>query len=176
MEKQDKAFTIASDIVKLLITLSTGVITFTVTFSKDLFGNFSNAHCLFLLLVSWIILVCSIIFGFLTLGAMVGNLSKTKKSELEAQSTTTESDTGATHTNQTQEEGTVYSSNITALEFLQMVFFLLGIILVFVFGYINLSIKENPVKESNTKFRIVETKSYKLIDSSKVDTIFIFDK
>ncbi len=62
MDKQDRAFTIASDMVKLLITLSTGVITFTVTFCKTFLGSISGVHSIGWLLASWIILVLVTIY------------------------------------------------------------------------------------------------------------------
>lgn len=167
MEKQDRAFTIASDMVKLLITLSTGVITFTVTFCKTFLGSISGVHSIGWLLASWIILVLSMILGFLTLGAMVGNLSKTNKSNVKTEE--------AKDSEGENIEG-VYSSNITVLEFLQMVAFVVGVIFVFIFGYHNLTIKETPTKENITEFRMLEKKSYSLLDSLKTDTIIISNK
>lgn len=167
MEKQDKAFTIASDIVKLLITLSTGVITFTVTFCRIFLGSVSGVHSIGWLLASWIILVISMIFGFLTLGAMVGNLSKTNKSDIkqsEGEDSEDEKNSG------------VYSSNITILEIAQILTFVVGVAFVFIFGYQNLSIKDTPTKENLTEFRMIEKSSYSLLDSLKVDTIIISNK
>ena len=167
MEKQDKAFTIASDIVKLLITLSTGVITFTVTFCRTFLGSVSGVHSIEWLLASWIILVISMIFGFLTLGAMVGNLSKTNKSDIkqsEGEDSEDEKNSG------------VYSSNITILEIAQILTFVVGVAFVFIFGYQNLSIKDTPTKENLTEFRMIEKSSYSLLDSLKVDTIIISNK
>lgn len=161
MEKQDRAFTIASDMVKLLITLSTGVITFTVTFCKTFLGSISGVYSIGWLLASWIILVLSMILGFLTLGAMVGNLSKTNKSNVKTEE--------AKDSEGENFEG-VYSSNITVLEFLQMVAFVVGVTFVFIFGYHNLTIKETPTKENITEFRMLEKKSYSLLDSLKTDT------
>ncbi|WP_456001391.1 hypothetical protein [Prevotella sp.] len=167
MEKQDRAFTIASDMVKLLITLSTGVITFTVTFCKTFLGSISGVHSIGWLLASWIILVLSMILGFLTLGAMVGNLSKTNKSNVKTEE--------ANDSEGENIEG-VYSSNITVFEFLQMVAFVVGVIFVFIFGYHNLTIKETSTKENITEFRMLEKKSYSLLDSLKTDTIIISNK
>ncbi|WP_157765274.1 hypothetical protein [Prevotella intermedia] len=167
MEKQDKAFTIASDIVKLLITLSTGVITFTVTFCRTFLGSVSGVHSIGWLLASWIILVISMIFGFLTLGAMVGNLSKTNKSDIkqsEGEDSEDEKNSG------------VYSSNITILEIAQILTFVVGVAFVFIFEYQNLSIKDTPTKENLTEFRMIEKSSYSLLDSLKVDTIIISNK
>lgn len=167
MEKQDKAFTIASDIVKLLITLSTGVITFTVTFCRTFLGSVSGVHSIEWLLASWIILVISMIFGFLALGAMVGNLSKTNKSDIkqsEGEDSEDEKNSG------------VYSSNITILEIAQILTFVVGVAFVFIFGYQNLSIKDTPTKENLTEFRMIEKSSYSLLDNLKVDTIIISNK
>ena len=107
------------------------------------------------------------ILGFLTLGAMVGNLSKTNKSNVKTEE--------AKDSEGENIEG-VYSSNITVLEFLQMVAFVVGVIFVFIFGYHNLTIKETPTKENITEFRMLEKKSYSLLDSLKTDTIIISNK
>lgn len=158
MEKEDKAFSIATDMVKLLITLSTGVITFTVTFSKDIFGDLSNMKCIWLLMVSWIIFTLSMVLGFSTLGAMVGTLSK---------ASTEPSSDGNNPPNM------IYSPNIKRLCCLQIFLFLLGLIIVFILGYINLSKEKLGTKENGVGLRIVRTSSYSLIDSSRIDTIFI---
>lgn len=164
MEKKDRAFTIASDMVKLLITLSTGVITFTVTFCKTFLGSISGVHSIGYLLASWIILVLSMFFGFLTLGAMVGNLSNTNKSDIR---------TDEKKDSEGEKAGDVYSSNISILESCQMILFIVGVILVFIFGYQNLSIEDSPTKENLTEFRMIRKSSYLLLDSLKTDTIII---
>jgi hypothetical protein len=57
VDSEDRSFTFASDLVKQLITLATGVLTESVLFSKDLSGNF------YLALASWIIFLPSVLCG-----------------------------------------------------------------------------------------------------------------
>jgi hypothetical protein len=68
-----KAFDFAADLVKQLITLSTGLIALTVTFQKDIFVHAQpSAACL--LVASWIALMLSVICGVWALMALTGTL------------------------------------------------------------------------------------------------------
>ena len=74
MEDQTKlAFDFARDTTKQLITLSTAIIAFTVTFGKDFLGkpdNFGRT----LVVISWVGFLASVIFGVWTLLALTGTL------------------------------------------------------------------------------------------------------
>ncbi len=79
-ETQKKAFDFAADLTKQLITLSTAIITLTVTFSKDIIGKIDSSNR-YLLLLSWIFFIISILLGLLTLMALTGNLDPIEKNE-----------------------------------------------------------------------------------------------
>lgn len=73
-----KAFDFAADLVKQLITLSTGIIALTVTFSKDIFAD----NCAFYtdwLISAWVAYLISIICGLWALMALTGTLDPPKR-------------------------------------------------------------------------------------------------
>ncbi|MET0072189.1 MAG: hypothetical protein ABW096_19300 [Candidatus Thiodiazotropha sp.] len=74
MEERSKlAFDFARDTTKQLITLSTAIIAFTVTFAKDFLGtpdDFGRT----LVVISWLGFLVSVIFGVWTLLALTGTL------------------------------------------------------------------------------------------------------
>lgn len=83
-EPQKKAFDFAADATKQLITLSSGIIALTVTFSKDILypapGDNGTAQAAAqgrpgVLVAAWIFYLLSIILGVLTLQALTGALS-----------------------------------------------------------------------------------------------------
>lgn len=74
-EQNKKAFEFAQDSVKQLMTLSTGIIGLTVTFSKDIFSTPNNCQQS-LLVNSWILFLISIFLGLWTLLALTGTLGK----------------------------------------------------------------------------------------------------
>jgi hypothetical protein len=80
MEEQTKlAFQFAADLAKQLMTLSTGVIALTVTFTKDLVDR-APRHAIYLLRLSWALYLTSLIFGVWVLMALTGSLAPVKAS------------------------------------------------------------------------------------------------
>jgi hypothetical protein len=84
-EPVKKAFDFASDATKQLITLSTAIIAFTVTFSKEILRNTAgepNQAALvshggkILLVIAWSLYLFSIICGIWTLYALTGTLEQ----------------------------------------------------------------------------------------------------
>ena len=74
MEEQRKlAFDFARDTTKQLITLSTVIIAFTVTFAKDFLGT-PDCFGRNLVVVSWVSFLVSVIFGVWALLALTGTL------------------------------------------------------------------------------------------------------
>lgn len=69
-----KAFEFAADLVKHLITLSTGMIGLTITFSKDVVRSIPEGRPVRFLQYSWVINGISVIFGAWTLMALTGTL------------------------------------------------------------------------------------------------------
>ncbi|HXK39880.1 MAG TPA: hypothetical protein VJ837_03530 [Candidatus Paceibacterota bacterium] len=80
MEKPaPKSFDFAADLVKQLITLSTGVIALTITFAKDIVGsvgssNGADSESILWLTLAWIGFSLSIVFGIWALMALTGTL------------------------------------------------------------------------------------------------------
>jgi hypothetical protein len=72
-----KSSDLATELVKQIITLSTGMIAITVTFLKDVVGtkHVRRGWAMLLLQFAWIGFLAAIIFGLLTLGAIIGDWS-----------------------------------------------------------------------------------------------------
>ena len=74
MEERTKlAFDFAAETTKQLITLSTGILALSVTFSKDVLQNVAGLGR-WTLIIAWAIYLISITFGLSTLMALTGNL------------------------------------------------------------------------------------------------------
>jgi hypothetical protein len=74
MNDQTKlAFEFASELSKQLITLSTGILALTITFTKDIVGVAGKP--IRLLLFSWVLYLVSIFFGIWSLMALTGSLA-----------------------------------------------------------------------------------------------------
>ena len=71
------AFEFASDLSKQLITLSTGIIVITITFTKDILIMFPQSRWK-ILGGAWTIYFISVIFGILHLMALTGALEQAK--------------------------------------------------------------------------------------------------
>jgi hypothetical protein len=71
------AFQYAGDLSKQLITLSIGILTISITFTKDLVKDFDSRHKKWLAL-SWSFLFVSIIFGIWSLMALTGSIDNYK--------------------------------------------------------------------------------------------------
>src|SRR5205823_6502566 len=79
-DTQDKAFSFAQELVKQVITLSSGIITISITFNKDFVGANAPHGAKNLLAVSWIFFILSVICGVWTLMALTGSLSRDETS------------------------------------------------------------------------------------------------
>lgn len=77
---QEKAFTFAQDLIKQVISLSSGIIALTITFFKDFVGNSAPHHAKMLLAVSWLFYIGSVFFGIWALMALTGSLGDGKTS------------------------------------------------------------------------------------------------
>lgn len=76
-EANKKAFDFASDVCKQLITLATGILAITITFSKDLVGPASRIAQSFLAF-AWVVYLASILSGIATLLILSGLLGRSK--------------------------------------------------------------------------------------------------
>ncbi len=122
MDEQIKlAFEFASDLDKQLITLSTGILALTITFTKDILGGIHLKH-IWLLLTSWIFFLFDIIFGIWCLMALTGTLAPVDGSNLNV--------------------GLTLGSNVRLPSALQILTFVVGVALIIAYGILSLSKKK----------------------------------
>jgi len=122
-----KAFDFAADYTKLLITIATAVITFTITFIHEIFQDNFKSYRGFLI-TGWIFLFLSVFFGIWRLMALTGSLNRgqipgSPPSSLVA-------------------EPSLSTFNIRIPGLFQIGFFLVGIVLAGIFSYCRISNKE----------------------------------
>lgn len=107
-----KAFDFASDTTKQLITLSTALIALSITFK----GNFNVVGNETLLLLCWISLFVSVLFGIGSLMALTGTLEKSAGDGKD------------------KVPLSIYGKNVKRPVFLQILFFLLGLLFLAIYG------------------------------------------
>lgn len=123
-ERRQKSFEFALDATKQLIALSTGIIAFMVTFSKDFIAVASYAKVC--AVVAWVFLFLSVISGILSIFAMSGQL-----------------DMGDSKTNETHRPS-FWEMPVGIWMIAQQVFFVLGVLLTIIFGYVSLTAQPLP--------------------------------
>ena len=122
-EQRKQAFEFARDSTKQLITLATGIIALTVTFSKDVFGKPSPFEQL-LLVGSWIFFLLSVVMGVCTLLALTGSLEPKEEPIV--------------GTNVATRGPSIRGSNVTIPSIIQILTFLIGLALTVWFGITSL--------------------------------------
>lgn len=156
-----KSFDFAESTSKQLITLSTAIVAFTITFGKELFGGINNGVAFGTLIIAWVLFTISIISGIWTLMALTGSLSKTTKTIKEGD-------------NEKQEEVSIYDKNITLPEFIQMITFVLALIATITYAVILARSETKPVPVDNmpkAEIRVIRESTFTIEDSVKVDTL-----
>lgn len=148
-ELKKKAFDFASDTTKQLITLSTALIALSITFK----GNFSNGGNETLLLICWISFFLSVLFGIGTLMALTGTLEK------------------CTEECENPVKLSIYGANVKRPTLFQILFFLIGLLMLGIYGGQTIYTKEKTT-ESN-EIKIIKETSYKFVEPQKTDTIEI---
>ena len=113
-DRSQKAFDFAGDSTKQLITLSTGVLALTITFSKDIIGG-DPGKLSIILFVAWGVYLLSIVFGMWTLLALTGNLEPSNRNDRDT-------------------PPSIRTPNVTLPSILQIGTFLLATFLTVVFG------------------------------------------
>ncbi|HEY9007886.1 MAG TPA: hypothetical protein VIM75_17220 [Ohtaekwangia sp.] len=168
-ETQKKAFDFAADLTKQLITLSTAIITLTVTFSKDIIGKIDSSNR-YLLLLSWVFFIISILLGLLTLMALTGNLDPIEKNEEQAD--------GSKKKVKPSPILTITTSNVTGTGQWQVWTFLIAISITCWYGY------EASSNESDTNRNDKHKNEYVIIRKSQlgndstvyIDTLYLQNK
>lgn len=145
-----KAFDFASDTTKQLITLATALIALSITFQ----GNFNNNDNHILLLLCWISFFISVLFGIVTLMAMTGTLEKCNDEECEK-----------------PVKLSIYGPNVKRPSLLQILFFLVGLLLLGIYG--GKSISKNSTDQEDLK--IIKETTYRVAEPTTVDTINLED-
>ena len=158
-----KSFDFAESTSKQLITLSTAIVAFTITFGKDFFGGIDNEFALGVLITAWVLFVVSIICGVWTLMALTGSLDKAinivKEKEGEQES-------------ENEVVVSIYDSNIRWPEFLQILFFVLALSATIWYAIVlTNSVPEPVIPNTNPEIRIIRESTYTIQDSIKVDTL-----
>ena len=74
-DRSKKAFDIATEAVKQVITLSTGVLALTITFSKDLLPSTTSHDTKLILVAAWVFYLLAIVSGVATLQLITGEIS-----------------------------------------------------------------------------------------------------
>lgn len=74
-ERTKKAFDFAQDATKQLLTLSTGIVALTITFSKEFIGNVPFSARPFAIW-AWAVFVVSVVCGVWTLLSLTGELDR----------------------------------------------------------------------------------------------------
>lgn len=120
-DRRKKAFDFAVDATKLLISLSTGIIAVSITFSKDVVQSTPPASRR-LLFAGWICYLISIAFGVMCVMCMTGNLEPKSPPK---------------H-GQSLGEPTIWAPNITRTSAVQIFAFLGGTLLMIIHATFNL--------------------------------------
>ena len=131
-ESQKKAFDFAADSTKLLITLSTGIIALTITFSKDFIGS-EVTYPIWPLITAWILYFLSVLFGIFTMLSLTGSLLPMKMN--------------FDKIDEHEKKVSINEKNITFKSSVQILLFLLALFFTGIFGYISIHSKINSIKE-----------------------------
>jgi hypothetical protein len=112
-EELKKAFDFAADLIKQLISLATGIIALTITFSKDFLHLKSAPTGKNLAMIAWSVFVVSILCGIWALMSLTGTLNQKRGAE--------------------SVPVTIRGSNVVIPSALQILFFISGLVLTIIF-------------------------------------------
>jgi hypothetical protein len=115
---QKQSFDLAADVTKQLITLSTGIIGLTVTFAKDILPrdpatNAPPDWARAMLGVCWLLYICSILFGLLTMLMLTTEIERPAKAN----------------------KPSIWSRNVRVYLFVQILWFMLATCGIVLFGF-----------------------------------------
>ena len=143
-----KAFDFASVTIKQLITLSTALLAFSITFK----GNFDHCGSEIILLICWIFFFFSVLSGIWTLMALTGTLEKSTE-EVEK-----------------PVKLSIYGSNVKYPYLAQILFFIIGLLFLGNYGWQS----SNNISEKATftdEIKIIRETTYKFVEPTKKDTV-----
>lgn len=165
-EMKEKAFDFAAEVSKQLITLATGIITLTLTFSDDIVGDSSRVNpCL--ILGSWILFLLSICCGIFSLMALTGILGQSSDNSNETipQQGADENQSIST----CQRDKGIYSPNVKMFATIQIVLFIAAIVLSVIYGYKSLTAESLDNNPKDIPIIINSTEYW--FEGNKVDTV-----
>ncbi|RYZ25902.1 MAG: hypothetical protein EOO10_17040 [Chitinophagaceae bacterium] len=146
-EYKIKSFEFANSLTTQLITLSTVLIGLSVTFTEKFDVQSSKVF----LVISWTSLFVSILFGILTLMALSGTIGKFKSEE------------------DNNDEPNIYKKNITRPSILQIVFFVLGVLLLIIYST---SFQFKNKTSKSDEVTVIKETTYRLAGPNiKIDTL-----
>ncbi|HJP66754.1 MAG TPA: hypothetical protein VKA30_10680 [Actinomycetota bacterium] len=123
-EAKSAAFESYRDMTKQAVTLATGVLALTVTFVKDVVKEVTALER-GVLLIGWLALVLSVVFGVLTLMAISGALHCIENEDSQPCA-------------ELPKPITIYASNVRTQSAIQLVLFGLGILILILFGLLTI--------------------------------------
>lgn len=144
-----KAFDIASEVNKQLLTLSTAIITLSFTLSKDIISEFGDNSKYFLLIV-WVLSIVSIISGIMTLMTFAGHLDP-KQNETNQSASDTSADS------MPEISPKIYEKNSTLFASIQIITFLIVLFIIILWGTITTFKTSKKILPNN---HIIITKTY----------------
>jgi hypothetical protein len=109
MPDDSKPFDLATDLVKQLITLSTGILTIIIAFGKDIFAQRAMLHGGWLF-AGLALHLLSIMAGLAAYMALIGNLANSPKPS-------------------------IYAKNVRAILVVQILLFVGGVVLTFAYAF-----------------------------------------
>lgn len=168
-EMKLKSFDFALSASKQLIALSTAVIAFSVTFSKDLFNGVTNIFALVLLFVSWLVFLYSIWQGVSTIMGLTGSLNSGER------------DIPASDGQPARRvDVSIYDPNISKSAKKQFNTFILALLLTILYAGVVLYLQSvakpdtPPVQPlPNNELRIIRHSTYVVQDSMRTDTLVV---
>lgn len=180
-ENEKKAYDFAADTTKQLITLATGIIALTITFSKDIIGasKLTNSNLIFW---SWGLFIFSVFCGIWTLMALTGNLQPMIRQNSNNNGNVENEDSD----NQTTSSVIVAdiqcldinTKNIKIPSVLQMFSFIFALILTVVFGAKSIQNADinNSETSSKDELEIIKHTEYKIAKPVKDEKIIYQSK
>jgi hypothetical protein len=128
MDPVETGFKFAYDLAKELITLATGILALSITFTKDILKSLPKAT--WLLKSAWMAYLLSILFGICTMMALTGRLMPTTPLPPGEQST--------------------FGASVRVFAGLQIIAFLTGTILIIGYGANSLNKGKEPESEKSS--------------------------
>jgi hypothetical protein len=137
-DRRKKAFDFSADSSKQLITVSVGIIAFTITFSKDFIGNVGSGSKV-LALIAWVFYFISVFFGLVTLNALTGQLEPGDESP---------------------SQPSIWAKAVNKPMGIQWATFMGGLLMTLIFGFVSLLSKSTPNPDykltfSNSTVRVI---------------------